>query len=122
MTNQPTWLVLIRSKPYRCDRAVSGIDAALACGAFGQKVIVIFEGDGVEVLRANQSPPHGERNLFKQVMSFPLYDIETVYVVDQANKFDTDMTFDASTELRVVSIDLQELGEHIAHATHVLSF
>ena len=99
-----------------------GIDAALACGAFGQQVIVIFEGDGLQILRANQIPPPGERNLFKQVMSFPLYDIESVYVVDQANKFDKDMTHTASAELRVESIDLQELGEHIAHATHVLSF
>lgn len=122
MTNRPRWLVLIRSKPYACEKAVSGIDAALACGAFGQPVIVIFEGDGVDVLRANQSPPPGERNLFKQVMSFPLYDIESVYVVDQESKFDEEITVNASAELCIKSIDLQELGEHIAQATHVLSF
>jgi len=122
VTEQPTWLILIRSEPYSSTRAEAGIDAALACGAFGQAVRVIFEGDGLGVLRAAQVAPVGHRDLFKQVTSFPLYDIESIYAVGDEAKVKHYLGEYAPGDLHVRVINLHELGKQIASATHVLSF
>ena len=52
-----------------------GIDATLACGAFGQSVALVLEGPGVELLSPPKEPVDGGRNLFKLIASLPLYDI-----------------------------------------------
>lgn len=122
MTERPRWLILIRSKPYICEKAASGIDAVLACGAFGQSVSVIFEGNGLEVLCAEQRPPVGQRNLFKQVTSFPLYDVHTVFAVAECTAIERRFAGKAPADLRIKAIGLDELQRQISSATHVLSF
>ena len=93
-----------------------GVDAALACGAFGQSVTVIFEGDGLELLIPQRMPQAGESNLHKLVLSLPLYDIAKVYAVAPANlQVDTG-------ELEVDPITPEQCQQLIANSRHVISF
>lgn len=122
MTKQPIWLILISSEPYTCPKAASGIDAALACGAFGQKVTVVFEGGGLNILCATHNAPNGERNLFKQVASFPLYEIDSVLAVTNDKDIQHRLAGQAPSDLVITAISHDELGRHCANATHILSF
>lgn len=108
--------------PYFSTRAIAGIDAALACGAFGQPVSLVLQGWGVEHLRASQSAPRGVRNIYRQLCSLPLYEIDEIFFLADASDEHVFANNAALEDLRVTAIDRQQLSEKIAQATHVLSF
>lgn len=126
LSEQATWLIRLSRAPYYDEQLTQGLDVALACGAFGQSVVVVLEGLAVGVLKANQLAPTGEANLFKQLSAMPLYDIERIYCL--ANDDDNDVTeFDASHThamegLAIETITTERWYQLVANAKHVLNF
>jgi len=96
-----------------------GIDAILACGAYGQSVTVVIEPGAMGLLQQNQVAPEGERNWFKQIQSLPLYDIERLYLVDDGSTVLPAVSVD---DLSIEVINFQALAPLMQQATHVLSF
>ena len=125
MSEQVTWLIRLSRAPYYDEQLTQGLDVALACGAFGQSVVVVLEGLAVGALNANQLAPSGEANLFKQLSAMPLYDIERIYCL--ANDGDNDVTeFNAYTHdiegLAIETITTGSWHQLVANAKHVLNF
>ncbi len=74
-------LVIVRNTPYGHSLARASLDAALAAAAFDQTVSVLFMGGGVlHLLPTQDSTVIETRNIAKLIASFPLYDIEKIYV------------------------------------------
>jgi len=64
----------------------AGTDLALAAGAFGQSVTLVFAGDAVRLLRPQVV---GEDPLWRLIGSLPYYDIDSVYTLEAGNTCDT---------------------------------
>jgi len=74
-------LLVFRQPPYTSSLSRSGLDTALAAGAFEQPVTVLFLSEGVlQLLPEQHSSKSGKRNHGKVLASLPLYDIETLWV------------------------------------------
>ena len=56
----------------------AGADLALAAGAFGQQVTLVFSGAGLEFLKPK--PAH-DQSLYRLLGSLPLYEIEQVHAL-----------------------------------------
>jgi len=74
-------LFLLRSAPYGGTRLKAGLDAVLGFAVFGRQPTVLFSADAVLALcprvgDTGQQVP----NLRKLIDSFPLYDVETIWV------------------------------------------
>jgi sulfur relay (sulfurtransferase) DsrF/TusC family protein len=97
---------------------LAGLDAAMAVGAFGQRVSVLFQGAGVEQLAMAVEPPQGERHVGKTIAGLSLYDVDALYVCASAwARLST-----PRTDVAVTPLD--GLGQQalIRSAHHVLSF
>lgn len=82
---KPKTLLVFRQPPYSSSLSRSGLDTALAAGAFEQPVTLLFLSDGVaQLLPKQNSAGIGKRNHGKVLASLPLYDIETFWVDAQA--------------------------------------
>jgi len=119
LTEARLWLIRIQSAPYEGQRATLGVDAALACGAFGQSAALLLEAAGRQVLQEAAPPDAADRNLYKLVASLPLYDIDTVYISGASGE---DSPVDRPKDLRVVFVNSAEVAELVATSRHVLSF
>jgi len=73
-------------------------------------------------LRASQTAPEGHRNLYKQLTSLPLYDIERIYVVAEDNEDPTCPPPTMIEDLAVTTIDTHQFGDMIKSTRHVLTF
>ena len=64
----------------------AGVDLALAAGAFGQKVTLVFSGEGLALLK-----PEPERHvpLHRLLGSLPYYEIDRVYALASDNEAPT---------------------------------
>ena len=109
----------MQSAPYGDQRAALGVDAALACGAFGQSAAVVLEGPARRLLLEQAAPPEADRNLHKLIASFPLYDLHCVYAVAEP---DSQLATLTSGDLEVITISPADVAELIATSRHVLSF
>ena len=56
----------------------AGVDLALAAGAFGQRVTLVFCGRGLALL---SDSPQDNDDLFRLLGSLPYYEIEQVYTL-----------------------------------------
>ena len=119
LTDTSTWLIRIHSAPYVSPKAALGIDATLACGAFGQSVIFVLEDSAIDILKPPQEPVEGGRNLFKLVTSLPLYDIHKVHLVTDNPEEIPATYFD---QLQVNIVTRAGLANLISNSRHVLSF
>ena len=63
----------------------AGTDLALAAGAFGQSVTLVFAGDAVRLLRP---PVVGDDTLWRLIGSLPYYDIDSVYALEPGDTID----------------------------------
>ena len=80
-------LVIVRHTPYGSSLARSAIEIALVSGTFDQRVGVLFMGNGVlQLLPEQDSVALGVRNIAKLIASFPLYDVNNIYVDEAALK------------------------------------
>lgn len=74
-------LVIVRHTPYGSSLARSSIEVALTSATFNQTVGVLFMGRGVlQLLPEQNSQALGVRNIAKLIASFPLYDLNNIYV------------------------------------------
>ena len=114
-------LVVLRHSPYGSSLSRSGIDAALAAGAFEQSVNVLFLGAGVLQLIPEQDASNiGSKNIGKNVASLPLYDIEPFWVDAQATaQFGIDPQV-LPPQARLLDIDA--LRTLMCNHQHLLSF
>lgn len=73
-------LIIQHRAPYADHAASEALDLLLVLAAFGQNPAVLFSGDGVWQLLANQHPAAlGHKSLAAQLQSLPLYDVEHLY-------------------------------------------
>jgi tRNA 2-thiouridine synthesizing protein C len=74
-------LIIFRKAPVGTSWAREAMDLALVSAAFGQKVSLLFMGDGVFQLAQNQQPSAVEQKGTQAMMqALPMYDIEQIYV------------------------------------------
>ena len=119
-------MILLTQPPYFNQRTIAGIDTVLAAGAFGQSVTVALIGAAREQLRPSQSAPEESRNIYRQILSLPLYDIDELLLVDNSDQAATSALSAAEItelgDLRITVVSSGALGEKIRAAHHVLSF
>ena len=90
--NSKSWLITLSGTTGSATALRAGTDLALAAGAFGQKVTLVFSGEGLELLRPE--PRHAE-TLHRLLGSLPYYEIDRVYALspnDEALSFRNDLT------------------------------
>ncbi|WP_317928797.1 sulfurtransferase complex subunit TusC [Halioxenophilus sp. WMMB6] len=74
-------LLLVSHPPYSTRNGRDAIDVALTFGAFEMAITVLFKGDGVWQLLANQqSDSIGQKSIAKLITALPMYDIDDIYV------------------------------------------
>lgn len=77
-------LVILRHGPHGTSWLRDGLDAALVAAAFGQRVSLLFMGEGVTALMDDQQPdPLGQKGTSATIEMLSMYDIETI-LVEQA--------------------------------------
>ena len=90
LSNRKSWLItLTGDTPISTgdsdgvDRTAlqAGLDLALAAGAFGQRVTLVFAGGGMDLVTHTTD---AEDPLYRLLGSAPFYDIDSVYVLDSA--------------------------------------
>ena len=74
-SNSKDWLITLSGKAHATATLQAGVDLALAAGAFGQKVTVVFSGEGLALLQ-----PEPE-SLHRLLGSLPYYEIDQVYAL-----------------------------------------
>ena len=87
-------LFILRSSPYGSSMAQEGIDTVLAASIFNLPCSVLFMYEGIWQLHAHQQsrgiqresiPMNCERkNIAAQIESFPLYDINNIYLDERS--------------------------------------
>ncbi|WP_299974469.1 sulfurtransferase complex subunit TusC [uncultured Pseudoteredinibacter sp.] len=76
---------ICRHSPYGGSQARELLDAALAGAAFDQNISLLFMGAGILQLVEEQNPSAIEqKNLAKMLSMLALYDVENVFVHEQA--------------------------------------
>jgi tRNA 2-thiouridine synthesizing protein C len=113
--------MVFRHSPYGSSLAGAALDAALASAAFEQPVDLLFLGDGVLQLQANQDCREvGIRNKGKVLASLPLYDIERVYVdAEAAGRYRLDL---AAAPLQAETLEPAAMHQLMAAYDHLLGF
>ncbi|WP_420841555.1 sulfurtransferase complex subunit TusC [Halomonas urmiana] len=78
-------LVILRHAPHGSSWLKEGLDAALVAAAFGQRVSLLFMGEGVTALMPGQGPGALEQKGTAATLEMlEMYDIETLLVDAQA--------------------------------------
>ena len=77
-SNSKRWLINLSGAPRSVLAVRAGTDLALAAGAFGQQVTLVFSGEGLEFLKPG---PAQDEALYRLLGSLPLYEIEQVYAL-----------------------------------------
>ena len=78
-------LVIVRHTPYGNSLARTSLEVALSSATFDQEVALLFMGDGVLHLLPEQDSRDIEtRNIAKLIASFPLYELDNLYVDEDA--------------------------------------
>lgn len=78
-------LVILRHGPHGSSLLRDGLDAALVAAAFGQRVSLLFMGEGVLALVDDQQPdPLGPKGTSATLDMLSMYDIETILVEETA--------------------------------------
>jgi len=78
-SNSKRWLITLSGTPHSVSAVRAGADLALAAGAFGQQVTLVFSGEGLEFLKPN--PAHDEA-LYRLLGSLPFYEVEQVHALN----------------------------------------
>jgi sulfur relay (sulfurtransferase) DsrF/TusC family protein len=77
-SNSKHWLITLSGKVQSTAALQAGADLALAAGAFGQKVTLVFSGEGLALL---QPEPGRHESLHRLLGSLPYYEIDQVYAL-----------------------------------------
>lgn len=83
--NASDLLVILRHGPHGSSLLRDGLDTALVAAAFGQRVSLLFMGEGVMALVDDQqSDPLGPKGTSATLTMLTMYDIETILVEEAA--------------------------------------
>lgn len=120
-TDAKNLLVIVRHSPYGSSLGRASLDTALAAAAFDQPVSLLFMGDGVLQLRADQdSQAIGVKNIGRLLASLPMYEIEQVYVDAEATKrYDMDL---ANAPVATQMLDGTGMRQLMSRCEHLLGF
>ena len=77
-SNSKRWLITLSGAPRSVSAVRAGADLALAAGAFGQQVTLVFSGTGLELLKP---APALDESLYRLLGSLPFYEIEKVHAL-----------------------------------------
>ena len=77
-SNSKDWLITLSGKAQATATLQAGVDLALAAGAFGQKVTLVFSGEALALL---QPEPERHESLHRLLGSLPYYEIDQVYAL-----------------------------------------
>ncbi|WP_249975694.1 DsrE family protein [Vreelandella olivaria] len=121
MVEQNERLVVIRHAPYSSHCLREGLDAALVAAAFGQKVSLLFLGQGVFALLKDQAVgAPGQKSTLPTIDMLAMYDIEQLMV--PLNELDA---LNISVDKLVAGIAVvpsQSLPDLFQRYTHILTF
>jgi len=113
-------LVLFQSAPYDGSLARASLDLALSLAVFAQDPVLVFSGDAVLGLQEKQNATVlGRKSLRKVVDSFPMYDIDAIFV-DAASLAQRGVAEDDLPAF-AVALDQSALESLIQEADHVIS-
>jgi len=97
------------------------LDMALMAAAFDQKVVLLFEGEGVNALVKNQCPDSMElKNIVPVLNALPIYDINDVLVEEES--MDVWGLVEEEFEISVNALSRKAIKEQLNLADHVFSF
>ena len=82
-SNSKDWLITLSGKAQSSTALQAGADLALAAGAFGQRVTLVFAGEGLALLT---SEPDRHESLHRLLGSLPYYEIDRVYALASHNE------------------------------------
>ncbi|MCW8876991.1 MAG: sulfurtransferase complex subunit TusC [Kangiellaceae bacterium] len=113
--------IIINSPPFSSISGKEGVDLALVCAAFEQKVNLVFDGDGILHLINNQRDKAINDKLHDmQLKALEFYDIDQVFVTKVSLKNRK------LTENKLLSnckaIEQTELKQLIDDSTQVVNF
>lgn len=112
---------LMSHSPYGSTLARDALDMALASAAFDQQVSLLFIGDGVFQLAANQHSDTCElKNIEKTLSALELYDIQHCYACE-ASITERNLS-DLSSKINIQRANPQAIEQIIAKADQVMSF
>lgn len=120
-TDAKNLLVIVRHSPYGSSLGKASLDTALAAAAFDQPVSLLFMGDGVLQLCADQdSQAIGVKNIGRLLASLPMYEIEQVYVDAEATKrYNMDL---ANAPVATQMLDGTGMRQLMSRCEHLLGF
>lgn len=80
-TSQKSILVVLRHAPHGSSWLREGLDTALVGAALGQRVSLLFLGDGIDALvKGQQKGPLGQKGTHPTLDMLAMYDIDNVLV------------------------------------------
>lgn len=82
-SNSKAWLITLSGEARSATALRAGADLALAAGAFGQNVTLVFSGEGLELLNPD---PSRHASLYRLLGSLPYYEIHRVYALASHNE------------------------------------
>lgn len=114
-------LIIIRQAPYSSTLPSAALDILLTAAAFDQNITFLFMGDGVlHLLSQQNSTGSGMKNISKALPSLELYDVEKIYVEEEALIYRKLKNEELVIPLE--SLSLAEIAESIEHADQVFNF
>lgn len=121
MSNKKSVLIINRTPPYGSSYARESLDIALTCSIFEMPVSLLFLSDGIFQLVKGQDPSGIEqKNLQSVLSSLPMYDIENIYVEQEALNSWALTTEELCLDSTVINND--EIQSLIASHDTVLTF
>jgi tRNA 2-thiouridine synthesizing protein C len=114
-------LFINKQAPYGSSTAQEGLDVLLMASTFAQDISVLFLGDAVWQLKKDQNPDDIKaKNFSVTYKALPLYDIEKVYVDQQALE-----QRNLALEDLLISVELlttEQISELMSQQDHIVSF
>ncbi|WP_043526110.1 sulfurtransferase complex subunit TusC [Litchfieldella xinjiangensis] len=114
-------LVILRHAPHGSSWLKEGLDTALVAAAFGQRVSLLFMGDGVMALLPGQgSGPLGQKGTQPTLQMLEMYDIDSLWVEHQA-LLERGLN-DMSLSVDATRIEKDAISRLLAEHTQILNF
>lgn len=119
MVDSKHLVFVMKAAPYDGYTAQEGLDALLAAAAFAQQVSVLYIGDGVFQLLANQQPQQ-HKNFAKMLQALAVYDVESCFA--HTPSLAARGIEGAPLCINPTAIDDKGVHQLLTSANHVLTF
>lgn len=119
MADSKHLVYVMKTAPYDGYAAQEGLDALLAAAAFAQQVSVLYIGDGVFQLLAEQAPTQ-HKSFAKMLQALAVYDVEDCFVHEPS--LAARGVAETPLCLSPTLVNDREVHDLLASANHVLTF